>query len=94
MPKKNSLKIKFVGGKKREDAPEFLTDGGIRIDLPKDQSKPFAHARAEQILKVAPELYKRILPRKRKAWIPAESGKFVSAKTAADNPATTVSDRF
>lgn len=60
MAKKHS-KIKFVGGKHGENAPQFLTDGTTRIDLPKNQSKPFAHEDRKRILLVAPELYKPFL---------------------------------
>lgn len=60
-------KIKFVG--KDHEAPKFLTDGNIRIDLPENQSKPFTHKDAKRILKVAPEMYKPVvsISRKRKA---------------------------
>ena len=94
MAKNSPLKIKFVGGKRGEHAPAFLTDGTTRIDLPADQSKPFSHSSAAQILKACPELYKPVKPKKRKVYRSAESGKFVRAQTAIDNPATTVSDTF
>ena len=58
---KTSLKIKFVGGKKGEDAPEFLTDGNTRINLPRTQRRAFFHPDAKRILKVAPELYKPVI---------------------------------
>ena len=55
----NFTKIKFIG--KNQPAPEFITDGNIKIDLPKDQSQPFAHEHRTRILRVAPELYKPVL---------------------------------
>ncbi|HEY0049019.1 MAG TPA: hypothetical protein VGB68_07025 [Pyrinomonadaceae bacterium] len=61
------LRIKFVG--KDHEAPKFLIDGNLRIDLPENQSKPFPHDHAKRILKVASEMYKPVvrLGRKRKA---------------------------
>ena len=90
-----TFKIKFVGGKSGESAPSFLTDGNTRIVLPTDQSKPFAHASAKRILRVAPELYKRVGVRgsiARRVRRSAETGKFVSPQFAAEHPATTVTE--
>ena len=39
--------------------PSRLINGGETISLPKDQSKPFYHERADLIISGFPELYKR-----------------------------------
>jgi hypothetical protein len=62
--KKKILKIKYVG--KTHEAPEFLTDGNLLIELPKDQSRAFRHDHAARILKVAPESYKPVVQRLRR----------------------------
>ena len=90
MPK--TLKIKFVG--KNTPAPEFINDGSLKITLPKDQKRAFTHKDAKRILKLFPELYKKVVEKgktakKRKVARPSESGRFVSKQTAKDNPATT-----
>lgn len=51
--------IKFVG--KKQEAPEFLTDGSTKIVLPENQSKPFTHSEAKRILRAFPELYKKVV---------------------------------
>ena len=88
--KPSILKIKFVG--KGINAPTFINDVKRRIDLPADQSKPFTHPDAKRILKLQSELYKKVLPKGRKVYRSAGSGKFVKPEFAKDNPLTTVSD--
>ncbi len=91
--KRPSLKIKFIGGKQGEDAPLFITDGNQRIDLPADQTKPFAHEKALQILKVAPELYKAVQQKgKRRIYRSAATGEFVKSDFASANASTTVAE--
>ena len=88
--KKPELKIKFVG--KREAAPEFLSDGNLKITLPKDQSKPFAHVDAKRILRAFPELYKPVNEKgfvKRKVVRSSATGKFVTKTEAKIHPDTT-----
>lgn len=56
-------KIKYVG--KLHAAPKQINGARI-VKLPPDQSKPFTHPNADLILKLLPELYKKVTRKGRK----------------------------
>lgn len=84
------LKIMFVG-KNGAKPRRTITDGNDTITLPEDQSKPFAHEKAQAILRHAPHLYKKVVrPKKRKVVRSSVTGRFVSLQQAKDNKRETI----
>ena len=71
-------RIKYVG--KLHAAPKGI--GGARaIKLPADQSKPFTHPDADLILKLLPELYKKVISTQSR-YRSARDGKFIKKEAA------------
>ena len=56
------LKIKFVG-KNGAKPRKTITDGNDLIILPENQKRAFAHEKAAAILRNAPLLYKKVVPK-------------------------------
>lgn len=90
--KNNSLKIKFVGKRLGRQPLESFTDGNRLITLPETQTRAFTHPDARAILQHAPDLYKKVLPARRKVVRSTTSGRFVKPEQALTDKAGTVTE--
>lgn len=60
------LKIQFVGKRLGKKPLKTINDGNNLIVLPANQSRAFTHDQAKIILRHAPTLYKKVIPKAKK----------------------------
>lgn len=88
----SKFKIKFVGKRLNLEPLKSFTDGSRLIELPENQSRAFSHPDARAILQHAPELYKKVLPARRKVVRSTVSGRFVQKEQALTDKIGTVTE--